>query len=148
MLELLDNPLAEAGYELIDVEYRKEGKEWVLRVFIGHSDGIQIEDCVKVNGIIETVLDKTDPIPQQYVLEVSSPGIFRPLTKPEHFTRFTGEIIKARLFEPIEGRKNFKGRLQSTTTEGIHIEVSDEKKEIFIPYKAIAKANLEPEIKL
>lgn len=143
---LLVNPIEQAGYELLYVEYQKDGSQWFLRLFIDRPNGIHLEDCVCVNALVEPILDVEDPIPQEYTLEVSSPGIFRPLIKPEHFIRFIGSTIKISLFDVMAGRKKLQGCLLSANSDEIRIVLEDQT-ELTLPYSLIAKANLEPELK-
>lgn len=98
-------------FELVDVEYLKEGSNWYLRVFIDKEGGITIDDCQLVSEELSDELDKVDPIKQSYFLEVSSPGIDRPLKKEKDFEKFKGELVEVKLFQPIDGRKIFEGEL-------------------------------------
>lgn len=131
---------------MVEVEYKKEGKQWFLRLFIDQPDGIQIEDCVRVNKLSEQFLEDMDLLNEEYTLEVSSPGIFRPLTTPEHFGRFVGEWVRVHFFQSIEGRKQARGRLIGTTDDGIQLKLVETPHELFVPYKLIAKSNLDPEL--
>lgn len=138
----LKGPIEQAGYELWDVEYKKEGKKWFLRLFIEHQENITLDDCIKVNEIVEPILEESDIIPQEYFLEVSSPGIYRPLKKPEHFTRFIGYQIHTQLFEAVSGNKKFEGQLESASSEGITILLNNQER-IRLSYQQIAKARLD-----
>ena len=144
--EYLTLPVEGAGYELVDIEYKKEGQGWILRLYIDWANGIHLEDCIKINDICEPLMDASEIIPGAYTLEVSSPGIFRPLTKPQHFEKAVGKIIRVRLFQKFEEKKQAKGELIETTQEGISLWLEDEEKKLFIPYKLIAKSNLEPQL--
>ncbi len=143
VIELLKDPIGQMGYELWDVGYQKEGNQWYLRLFIDHLDGITLEDCVEVNKAVEPVLETDDPIPHEYILEVSSPGIFRSLKKPEHFQRFTGEKVKLSLFQAVSGRKKIVGELISASSQEIEIALED-RTQIVLLYQQIAKASLNP----
>ena len=99
----LSEPLAkELNLSLWDVQFVKEGADWFLRVFIDKEGGVSIDDCVDMTHALSPVLDKEDPIPQEYMLEVSSPGLERKLTRPEHFAAFVGRPVRARLIRPLE----------------------------------------------
>ncbi|MBF0286316.1 MAG: ribosome maturation factor RimP [SAR324 cluster bacterium] len=141
--ELLEDPIERIGYELWDVGYQKEGSQWFLRLYIDHLNGITLEDCVQVNKIVEPILETVDLISQEYILEVSSPGVFRSLKKPEHFKRFTGEALKLSLFQAVQGRKKITGRLISASSQEIEVALEDQIK-IVLLYQQIAKASLNP----
>jgi ribosome maturation factor RimP len=130
------------GYELWDLEAKLGGKGGVVRVFIEHPDGIGLEDCEKVSLAISALLDVEDPLPGQYNLEVSSPGLDRKLTKSEHFQRFEGETLKVSMRFPIEGRKRFRGPLVSSDDENIVVEVDGESHSL--PIATIDTARLVP----
>lgn len=96
-------PLAEElGLRVWDVQFVKEGADWYLRVFIDKDGGVSIDDCVDMTHAIDPVLDREDPISQEYVLEVSSPGWERKLTRPEHFQAYIGEPVRVKLIRPLE----------------------------------------------
>ena len=151
LLELLRirlNPIIEdLGYELYDLEDLQYQGQRILRVSIDHEQGIQLEDCVRIDQMLQKVFDENDPIEEEYTLEVSSPGIFRVLKNPEHFKRFTGERIKIRLKKKINGMRQTTGKLCSSTEEGIQFLPENESEEgLFIAYGNISKARLEPEL--
>lgn len=98
-------------FELVDVEYVKEGPNWYLRIYIDKPGGITIDDCKIVSEEVSDLLDKEDPIPQRYFLEVSSPGLERPLKKDSDFEKFKGELVEVRLFKAINGKKIYIGEL-------------------------------------
>ncbi|MDQ2086900.1 ribosome maturation factor RimP [Herbivorax sp. ANBcel31] len=98
-------------YDLVDVEFIKEGSSWYLRIYIDKSGGITIDDCKVVSEEISDLLDREDPIPQSYFLEVSSPGLERPLKKESDFKKFKGELVEVKLFGSINGKKVFVGEL-------------------------------------
>lgn len=106
-------PLAAGlGLMLWDVQFAKEGAEWFLRVFIDKEGGVGIDDCVDMTHAINPVLDREDPIPQEYMLEVSSPGLNRKLARPEHFQAYLGAPVKVKLIRPLEdGRRELTGEL-------------------------------------
>ena len=151
LLELLRirlNPAIEdLGYELYDLEDLQYRGQRILRVSIDHEQGIQLEDCVRIDQKLQKLLDENDPIDEAYTLEVSSPGIFRILKNPEHFRRFTGERIKIRLKKKINGMRQAIGKLCSSTEDGIQFLPENESQEgLFIAYGNISKARLEPEL--
>jgi ribosome maturation factor RimP len=107
-VETIANPLAaELGYELVDVEFKKENIGWVLTVFIDKQGGVTVDDCETFSRQLDSLLDEKDPIPQAYFLSVSSPGLDRPLKKNSDFARNLGKKIVARCFAPVEGKKEF-----------------------------------------
>lgn len=108
----LAKPIADRySFELVDVEFLKEGTNWYLRIYIDKPNGITIDDCKTVSEELSEKLDKEDPIQQSYFLEVSSPGLDRPLKKERDFEKYKGEIVEVKLFESIEGKKIFEGEL-------------------------------------
>ncbi|RKJ41664.1 ribosome maturation factor RimP [Acutalibacter sp. 1XD8-33] len=121
-------PLAEnLGLTVWDVQYLKEGAEWVLRICIDKEGGVSIDDCVAMTHAINPVLDKEDPILQEYTLEVSSPGINRKLTRPEHFQAYLGEPVRARLIRPLEdGTKELEGLLIEAGGDTLEIQLDEE----------------------
>ena len=138
-VENLVKPIIEnIGYEVYDIEYAKEGKDYFLRIFIDNPKGITIEDCEKVNDAIKDKLDEEDYIKQQYFLEVSSPGIERILRKDKHLEQNIGKEININLFKKDnEGNKNYKGILKSYSSE--EIVIKQESKEIKIERKNISQ---------
>ncbi len=132
----------ENGMELIDVEYVKEGAEWYLRLFLDKEgdEGIDLDDCELISRKFSDILEEKDPITQAYRLEVSSPGIERPLKRTKDFQRFQGEKVQVKTFSEVEGKKQFIGILQETTEETVTLDVDGTT--IAIPRKQIGKANL------
>jgi len=105
-------PIAEKlGYELVEVEYVKEGANFYLRIYIDRDGGVTIDDCERMNNEIEPLLDKEDPIPGAYYLEISSPGLDRPLKSDRDFEKYKGQIVEVNLYEAINKIKNFEGEL-------------------------------------
>jgi ribosome maturation factor RimP len=139
---LLEPTIERLGYELIDLEVRLGGKSGIVRIFIDSPDGIGLDDCEKVSLAVSALLDVEDPLPGQYNLEVSSPGLDRKLTKVEHFQRFTGETVKVSMRFPIAGRKRFRGTLVSSDDENIVVEVDGEPHSL--PMATIDTARLVP----
>lgn len=124
----LAGPLAqELGLRLWDVQYAKEGAEWVLKLIIDKDGGVGIDDCVDMTHAIDPVLDAEDPVPQEYVLEVSSPGPDRKLTRPEHFAAYLGQPVRARLIRPLEdGARELEGLLLEYDGAQLEIQLDEE----------------------
>jgi ribosome maturation factor RimP len=135
--------LEELGLELLEVQYRREQSGWVLRLIIDRQDGVSLEDCAAVSREISQLLDIEDFIDQAYNLEVSSPGLDRPLKSMADFQRFTGSRTKIKTIEPIAGQHVFIGRILQTAGETIILEVG--RKEVAIPFSQVSKARLEVE---
>jgi len=142
LIKLLEPPLQAMGYELVDVEARA-GTNGLLRIYIDHDAGIKVDDCERVSRQIGTFLDVEEPLPGSYTLEVSSPGLDRPLRTVAHFERFAGHEAKLRLVSPVEGRRNFKGRLCGVEATTIVIEVDGRKWRL--PLADVDTASLVPE---
>jgi ribosome maturation factor RimP len=123
---LLGPTVERLGYELADLEVRLGSKSGLIRLFIDKPEGIGLEDCEKVSRAVSALLDVEDPVPGNYNLEVSSPGLDRKLRKVEHFQRFIGQIVKVKLRFPLEGRRRFRGKLLSADDENIVVEVDGE----------------------
>ncbi|EOS56968.1 MULTISPECIES: ribosome maturation factor RimP [Paenibacillus] len=132
--------LEENGFELVDVEYVKEGSNWFLRVFVDKEGGIDIDDCGRISEYLSEKLDENDPIPSAYFLEVSSPGAERPLKKAEDVSKAVGKDVFVTTYEPVDGLKEFEGRLLSFDGNELVIEVG--KKRHAIPYSKVASARL------
>ncbi|QEM67850.1 ribosome maturation factor RimP [Geobacter sp. FeAm09] len=141
-------PILESlGMELVDVEFVKVGRDSVLRLFIDKDGGIGLDDCADVSRELSAVLDVEDIIPGHYSLEVSSPGLDRPLKKPADYERFTGRLVKVRTFEALPDdagnkRKTFTGRLEGLVDGNVVIRLT-EGQSASIPLEKVAKANLE-----
>ena len=133
---LITEKINDLGYELYDVEYAKEGKDYYLRVFIDKADGIDLNDCEKVSDGINELLDEADYIKEQYFLEVSSPGIERILRKDKHLDANTGNKIELKLFKPINKEKSIIGILKKYDKDFITVEFEDE--ELVVDRKNIA----------
>ncbi|MBU5673039.1 ribosome maturation factor RimP [Paenibacillus brevis] len=140
-VEDMVNPyLEENGFELIDIEYVKEGSNWFLRVFVDKDGGIDIDDCGRISEFLSEKLDANDPIPTAYFLEVSSPGAERPLKKAEDVAKAVGKDVFVTTYEPVNGLKEFEGRLLSFAGEELVIEIG--KKTHTVPYGKVASARL------
>lgn len=150
VVERLGTPVAESlGYELVEVEYKKEGPDWVLRLSIDCPAGVGTDECQRFSEAFDEVLERHDPIPGSYLLEVCSPGLERPLKKERDFERFAGNTVEIKLREPVEGRKVYRGKLLGLIMEnGCHLVrlETDESKTVMIPREKITKAHLTLEI--
>lgn len=144
-IQALVEPVVDSlGYELVGIEYLIQGKHGLLRVYIDTDDGVDVKDCQRVSHQLSGVLDVEDVIKGQYQLEVSSPGLDRPLFTEEHFERFAGRQAKLKLTVPMEGRRKFQGVLQGVKDGNVLIDVGEE---VFsLSLSAIDKANLIPDI--
>jgi ribosome maturation factor RimP len=148
LMRLLEPPIEALGYELVDIEFAREGRGGVLRIFIdcrAENSGVSVtvDDCARVSHAVSQVLETQDPIKGHYTLEVSSPGFDRILRTRAHFDRFLGERIFAELKLPIEGRRRYVGRLKSVEGDSIALEVDG--KVHNLPLERIQKARLRPE---
>jgi ribosome maturation factor RimP len=139
---LIEPAIERLGYELSDLELKVGGQEGMMRIFIDKPEGIDLEDCENVSRQIGAMLDVEDPLPGDYALEVSSPGLDRKLTKPAHFQRFMGEDVRIKLRFPLQGRRNFRGTLRSADEENIEVEVDGESHSL--PLATIESARLVP----
>ncbi len=128
-------------FELVDVEYKAERAGWVLRIFIDRQGGITVDDCAFVSNKIQDLIDIKIPIPHRYLLEVSSPGLDRPLRTKEHFQRFLGHRAKIRTKEPKEGRKNFTGRIVACEDDVLSFE-DEQGRLVHLALSSIDKAKL------
>ena len=125
--QLIKDKIEEIGYDLYDVEYAKEGKDYYLRIYIDKAEGIDLNDCEKVSNEINEMLDKADYIKEQYYLEVSSPGIERILRKEKHLEQNKGKEVEIKLYKKDEkGNKNYVGKLKEFNSEEIIIEAEEE----------------------
>ncbi len=125
IVEELAQPVAEAlAFELVDVEYLKEGANWYLRVYIDKPGGIMIDDCQAMSEQLSDLLDEKDPIKQSYILEVSSPGE-RPLKKDRDYERFKGEFVEVKLYQPLNGKKIYDGELLGLNGDIVEIKTEE-----------------------
>jgi ribosome maturation factor RimP len=132
--------LTDNGFELVDVEYVKEGSNWFLRVYVDKEGGIDIDDCGRISEFLSEKLDENDPIPTAYFLEVSSPGAERPLKKMQDYYKAVGEHVFVTTYEPIDGLKEFEGSLLSFDEKLLQIEIGKKMHEI--PFDKVANARL------
>ena len=141
IMPILEPIVAERNLELVDLEFVKEGANWYLRVYIDKEGGVDIDDCEGVSRALESKLDVDDPIEQAYILEVSSPGIDRPLKKEADFEKYRGEIIDIKLYKAMDGQKKFQGKLLGLENQVISIE-DDKNKVIAFEQKDVADVRL------
>lgn len=141
--QLLEPIVTGMGYELVEIEYNPSSRHGLLRLYIDHEDGIQLDDCTDVSNQVSALLDVEDPIPGHYNLEVSSPGLDRPLRSITDFERFTGEIVKLKTAIAIDGRRNYKGRLRGVDGDEVQIECDGQ--QFHLPLASIEKARLVPD---
>lgn len=144
LARLLEPTVEQMGYELSDLELRVGGRDGVVRVFIDRPEGVGLADCEAVSRQLSAVLDVEDPLPGHYVLEVSSPGLDRKLTKPAHFRRYVGEDVRVRLRAPQDGRRNFRGTLKAAGDQDIEVEVDGQVHHLAMA--AIESARLVPSL--
>ncbi len=136
-IELLVEPIVkEKGLELVNVEYIREGAHWYLRLYIDKDGGVDMDDCSAISHMVSEMLDQNNPIPQAYMLEVSSPGLERPLKKDEDFIRFQGSLVTVHTTSPFQGYNEFSGNLVGVINDEIVLEY--EGKRIAIP-RTLAK---------
>ena len=130
--EKLLEPILEANhFELVDVEYVKEGGSWYLRAYIDKPGGITVDDCEIVNRALGDLLDEHDFIEECYILEVSSPGLGRPLKKERDFARSLGEEVEIRTYRMVNKQKEFRGILKAYDKDTVTIETEEEEEQIF-----------------
>lgn len=126
--------------ELVDVEYVKEYGNYVLRVYIDKPGGVNVEDCREINLVLGKMLDDADPIDHSYTLEVSSPGLERPLKNLADYQRYTHRLVNVKTYQPVAGKKEHQGELIAVTEQAVTLKVKGELVEI--PFASIAKARL------
>ena len=141
LVELLRPVIEGLGYEWVGAEF--DGHQRVLRIYIDSPEGIGLEDCSKVSYQVSGVLDVEDPISGRYQLEISSPGMDRPLFELSQFERFVGELVRLQLSRALDGRRRFKARIKAV--EGADIIIEDEGETFTIPFSLVDKARLVPE---
>jgi len=141
--ELLQPLVEDLGYEFIGLEYNPNPKHSVLRIYIDHENGVGIQDCETVSRETAALLDVKDPIRSRYNLEVSSPGLDRPLFTPAHYSEFTGYEVQINMYAPQDGRRKFTGPILSAGESSVNIE--QDGSEVTLQYDNIAKAKLIPD---
>ena len=139
---MLRPAVEEVGKELLGVEFISAGNNSVLRLFIDHENGINVDDCAEVSRQVGAILDVEDPISREYNLEVSSPGLDRPLFELAHFQEVIGETINVKISMPLNGRRKFKGVLEAIENDTLIVSVDGQDYELVI--SNVDKANLVP----
>ncbi|BBN59541.1 ribosome maturation factor RimP [Hydrogenovibrio marinus] len=143
-IEQLLKPTVESmGFDFWGCEYLPAGQHSTLRIYIDKPSGVTVDDCGKVSRQVSAIMDVEDPISNAYMLEISSPGMDRPLMKPEQFQAYVNAVVQVRTSMDVMGRKRFKGKMVRVEQDGIEVEVDNE---IYpIPFNMIEKANVVPE---
>ena len=139
--KLIEPVVQELGCELWGIEKLQQGRQVVLKIYIESAKGISVDDCARVSRQVSAILDVEDPIPGEYMLEVSSPGVERRLFKPEHFNVCKGEKVQITLRQAFDGRRKFKGLLGGLEDEEVVIRV-DDAQEIVLPMDSIERARV------
>ncbi len=137
--------LGDLGLELVDAEFRREAHGWVLRLYMDRPGGVTLDDCQRVSEELGVHLDVEDFIGYPYHLEVSSPGLDRPLTRDQDFVRFAGQEARVSTREALQGRRNFRGRLAGLEDGAVLLDLPDGQR-VVIPRELILRARLEPEL--
>lgn len=143
LTDLLQPLVERLGYEFVGLEYHNNPKQSVLRIYIDADDGVGLEDCETVSRETAALLDVEDPIRGHYNLEISSPGVDRPLFTPAQFERFAGEEAQVTLFAPIDGRRKFKGVILGVDGDRVRLEVDGD--EVVLDATNVARARLVPD---
>jgi len=143
LTQLLQPLVEDLGYEFVGLDYGNDPKNAVLVIYIDTENGIAVEDCEKVSREVAALLDVEDPISGHYNLEVSSPGLDRPLFTPEQYEKFAGEVAKITLFAPQDGRRKFKGTILGIEDGRVKLELDGS--EVLLEMSNIAKARLVPD---
>ncbi|NLK38385.1 MAG: ribosome maturation factor RimP [Epulopiscium sp.] len=139
--ELLLPILEKENFELVDVEFVKEGPNWYLRIYVDKEGGISIDDCETVSRALDKKMDDASFIEQAYILEVSSPGIDRPLKKPEDFVKYAGEVVDVKLYKARDREKEFQGILKGLV-DGVITLLDEDGKEMNFEQKEVASIRL------
>ncbi len=143
LTNMLEDAVAAVGFELLGVEFIRAGKHSTLRVYIDSENGVDVDDCADVSHQVSAILDIEDPINTEYNLEISSPGMDRPLFKPSHYEQVVSQTVSVKLQVPIDGRRNYKGTLLRCDEHGFEIQVDNQT--FTLTYNNVMKANLVPE---
>lgn len=144
LIELLEPVVRRLGFELWELEYAGRRNGGLLRLYIDSPQGIDVDACEQVSRAVSQMMDEADPIPTEYTLEVSSPGLDRVLRTQAHFARFVGERASVEMRLPVDGRKRFLGRIATVTSSDLQLEVDGETYRL--PIEGIHKARLAPEL--
>jgi ribosome maturation factor RimP len=143
LTDMLRPAVEETGKELLGIEFVSAGKHSVLRLYIEHPNGIDVDDCAEVSRQVSAILDVEDPISTEYSLEVSSPGLDRPLFDKSHYQAVVGEIVNVKLSIPLNGRRKFKGKLAAIENNNLIVIVDGEDYELEI--NNVEKGNIVPQ---
>jgi ribosome maturation factor RimP len=143
--DLVEPILDEMGFELVDVEYLSHHGKWVLRLFIDKEGGVTIDDCVRVSREVGDVIDIKEVVTHEYTLEVSSPGIDRPLRKEKDFVKAIGKKVKVRMITPLNGRRSFTGYLKDFKNSTLYVEM--ENAPVALRWADVEKVNIVYEFK-
>lgn len=138
------------GYELVGCEQSSQGRQTIFRIFIDGNDGVKqvtVDDCSRVSRQVSAMMDVEEPIHSRYALEVSSPGLDRPLYELKHFQRFIGSRVKIKLHTPINQRRQYNGIIKGVEGEDIFLLMDDTENEVTLPFSDIDKANVVGEVK-
>jgi len=142
LYEIITPVVEGLSYELVGIEYLPQGKHSLLRIYIDQESGITLDDCEQVSHQVSALLDVEDPVSSHYNLEVSSPGVDRPLFFEEHYVRFSGNPVFVRMSIPVDGRRKFEGTLKGVEAGDVLLEIDDE---LFrLPLSQVDKAHLVP----
>jgi len=141
--ELLQPLVEDLGYEFVGLEYNSNPKSALLRIYIDHENGVGIEDCEAVSREVAALLDVNDPIKTHYNLEISSPGLDRPLFTPAQYRKFAGDKVQINLFAPQDGRRKFSGPILGADDNSVRVE--QDGSEVTLEFANIAKAKLVPD---
>ena len=141
--ELIEPAVTALGLELWGLEFHSAGRQSTLRIYIDGPNGVTVDDCARISHQVSGILDVEDPIQEQYMLEVSSPGMDRPLFTLKHFEAYAGHMVQLRLRVPFEGRRKFKGLLNGVEGDEVLLVVDDE--EYLLPVDYIDRANVIPQ---
>lgn len=143
LVDLIEPIVEGLGYECVGIEYNPHPKHGLLRIYIDHEEGVLLDDCSKVSHHLSGVLDVEDPIQGNYQLEISSPGMDRPLFKIEQFKRFIGSQVKVNLFRPVDHRRKITGTILGVEDETVLLQEGEQVFEV--PFQVMSKARLVPD---
>lgn len=143
LLKLIEPVVEGLGYECVGVEYNSHPKHGFLRIFIDTEQGVGMEDCTKVSHQVSGVLDVEDPIAGEYNLEVSSPGMDRPIFKLKQFEQFIGHTAQVNLFKPVGGRRKITGLIEKVEDNNVYLQQDGQVYKV--AFQAMSKAKLEPD---
>ena len=145
LIELLQPVVEAMGFIFWGLEFKASGRHTLLRIYIDHEEGVNVDQCAEVSRQVSSVLDVEDPITQEYTLEVSSPGMDRPLFTLQQYQQYANHILDLRLRVPFDGRRKFKGQLLGTEDQDVVLLVDEN--EYLLPIELIEKAHIVPQFK-